>query len=149
MSIFHLFQQLRGRRWLWMLESYWRLWPILLRIKVKQDKWLRAQFTLKQASSVHRSSKHGLKHTIELGMYESVRLAARLHFFEVQCLPRSIALAHMLCARGYDAQLVVGVAASGHGFASHAWVEVSGTIIGEPEDLADNFISLNMPSNET
>ncbi len=76
-------------------------------------------------------------------MHESVRLAARMHFFDAACLPRSIVLADMLKHRGVVAAKVrLGVGLESSSLASHAWVEVNGEPVAEPERMASDFIRI-------
>jgi len=72
-------------------------------------------------------------------MHEAVRVAARLHLFPAACLQRSIVLADMLRARGYSAEVFLGVAKSGMRLSSHAWVEVDGHMVAEPESVVEDF----------
>lgn len=76
-------------------------------------------------------------------MHESVRLAARLHFFAAACLPRSIVLADMLRARGFNAAVLLGVTKVDTRLASHAWVEVNGVMVAEPENVELDFRRVN------
>lgn len=78
-----------------------------------------------------------------LPMYESVRLAARLHVLSMACLPKSIVLADMLCVRGAKASVRIGVGKTGTQLASHAWVEIDGVMIGEPESVSTSFAQIN------
>lgn len=72
-------------------------------------------------------------------MHEAVRLAARLHVLSAACLPRSIVLADMLQSRGHPANVLLGVAKSGQALSSHAWVEVDGFLVAEPESVEQDF----------
>ena len=154
MTIFHVFQRLNGLQWLWLLEAYLRLWAILIRIKVKQQNWLQAQFTFEDSQTEAKETQN----LIALKMHESVRLAARLHFLTVECLPRAIALNAMLRCRGFDTNVVLGVKVNQCNFdadnrfipslASHAWVELSGSMIGEPEAVAGRFVSIGAPVDD-
>jgi hypothetical protein len=135
---FVYFQSLSAdqRRWVW--SAYWRLWPTLLRIKFSQADWLKKQI---EFSSVQDSipKTNSVK---ALDMYESVRLAARLHFMSAECLPRSLVLAAMLNSHGCSAIVRIGVAKANHGIASHAWVEIDGNMVGEVESVSSDFTPL-------
>lgn len=54
-----------------------------------------------------------------------------------QCLPRSIAAAHALLARGCRPELVIGV--SGRPFAAHCWVQCGDVLVTEEMDEVANF----------
>ncbi|RBP49645.1 transglutaminase superfamily protein [Arenicella xantha] len=77
-------------------------------------------------------------------MHESVRLAARLHIVSMACLPRSIVLADMLRRQGDRAIVRIGVNKAGVQFVSHAWVEVDGCMVGEPEHVSEQFALLKL-----
>lgn len=49
-----------------------------------------------------------------------------------QCLPRALAIAHLLAARGVAANLLIGV--SLHPFRAHAWVQVDDAVICDDVD---------------
>ena len=68
-----------------------------------------------------------------------VSMAAGLHFFSMTCLPRALALRWMLSQRGIPAQLRIGINKSSKGVLAHAWVDIQGEMVGEPEDIAERF----------
>lgn len=59
--------------------------------------------------------------------YESIttgfQLACRMHFLNVECLERSVALFQLLSSNGYESRLCVGVKQKP--FLSHAWIETN------------------------
>jgi hypothetical protein len=127
--------------WLWC--AYWRLWPVLLRIKFKQffdgNRWLARKLTVVPSRPTGRVADSSLAAQI----HESVRLASRLHFLDAECLPRSIVLTEMLIARGIQASVVIGVSKKGGQFSSHAWVEVDGIMVAEPESVKGDFAKID------
>lgn len=81
---------------------------------------------------------------------EAVRLAARCHFWRTACLPQSLVLAELLQQRGLAAAVKLGVqkpAGDSGALASHAWVEVDGVLVGEPESVAEDFSQLSSLSD--
>lgn len=54
-----------------------------------------------------------------------------------QCLPRSVALAHLLARSGYPAQLVIGVRL--RPFLAHSWVQQGDVLLNERVDIARTF----------
>lgn len=50
-----------------------------------------------------------------------------------QCLPRTLALAHFLAARGVAANLVIGV--SLHPFRAHAWLQIDDVVVCDDVDV--------------
>ena len=138
----YIFQKLSTRQWCWLWVAYWRLWAALIRIKFKQlfggMDWLAKKITVSGAQVKNGASNS----TLGLEMHESVRLAARLHFYHVECLPKSIVLADMLRERNMDALLVIGVNKDGKALSSHAWVELDGMVIAEPDSIHQDFTAL-------
>ena len=58
----------------------------------------------------------------------SVERAAKL-IPGTTCLPKALAAAKMLCSRGYDCDLRLGLKEDAGRVAAHAWVEVAGEVI--------------------
>lgn len=65
--------------------------------------------------------------------------AAAHHLWPMTCLPRALALRRMLARRGIPATLRIGVRRAGASLAAHAWIEVGGAAIGEPEAIEERF----------
>ncbi len=145
LSKYKAFQRLSAKQWLWLAEAYGRLWPILLRIKVKQGTWLREQIQLTDYTEEEHSMQMSV-HELAAPMHEAVRLAARLHFLPAHCLPKSIALMQMLKARKLDAQVKIGISKKVDSLSSHAWVECEGFKVAEPESVAQEFTELGAPA---
>jgi hypothetical protein len=68
-----------------------------------------------------------------------VHFASRLHHLPMTCLPRTFTLRWMLNRRGMPAQVQIGVTKSPQGIHAHAWLEVDGQQVGEPEDVTERF----------
>jgi hypothetical protein len=68
--------------------------------------------------------------------------AAAHHVWPMRCLPRSIALQQLLATRGVPARLRIGVRKESGGLTAHAWVEVGGQAVGEPEPVEARFLPL-------
>jgi hypothetical protein len=132
------FQRLSARQWWWVLCAYARLIGVQLRIKLKQHNWLRQKLVDIGVESAIPSSQDPACSAL----YESVRLAARLQIWATACLPRSIVLADMLISRGWPAKVVLGVAKKGEAIGSHAWVEVNGSMVGEPQSVSAEFVPI-------
>ena len=71
-----------------------------------------------------------------------VSMAARLHLIRMTCLPRALALRWMLSRHAVPGQLRIGMNKTSTGLLAHAWVEVQGKMIGEPDDIAERFEAL-------
>lgn len=65
--------------------------------------------------------------------------AARLHLLPMTCLVQSLALRRMLTRRGIASRLNLGAARDPRGFRAHAWLEVDGESLGEPQDAGGAF----------
>lgn len=72
----------------------------------------------------------------------AVSRAAAHHLWAMTCLPRALALQRMLARRGIAAALRIGVRKEAGTLAAHAWVEVGGLALGEPEEIAERFRAL-------
>lgn len=124
--------------------AYWRLWPVLLRIKFKQffgdARWLKEKITIVQNETKNKMSDS----LLAAQMHESVRLAARLHFLAAECLPKSIVLADMLSTKGFHSRVVIGVSKKNDALLSHAWVELEGVMVAEPESIQNDFTTLTL-----
>lgn len=149
------FHALGAYKWWCVWVAYWRLWVVQIRLKLKhrlnQQQWLNLKLhyanNLRTAQSSEIVSNNlvqqdGLLHAMRV--HESVRLAARLHFVEQACLPKSIVLADMLNAQGAQAQVMLGVSKQNGQFRSHAWVEIEGQMVSEPENVLQDFKPVNL-----
>jgi hypothetical protein len=73
-----------------------------------------------------------------------VRLAAGACrvIYRARCLPRSLVLERVLVRHGTPAGLRIGVRVESGQFAAHAWVEVQGRPVAEPEGIDLRFAPL-------
>ncbi len=89
-------------------------------------------------------ANHKLEMDYALRWHEYLRLASRLPLWRntrvPTCLVRSCALTLLLQARGWQPQLRLGVSKRGGQIASHAWVELGGVMVGEPANVASDFV---------
>ncbi len=136
------FKQQGIKAWCWCFIAYWRLWSVVIKLRFLSFDWLKPKLTLAQESA--DNSVLPMSGNVSLlALHEAVRLAARLHFVSAQCLPKSLVLASMLRRAGHDSRVVIGVAKSEDGLASHAWVEVleqgQYAMLGEPEPVPSRF----------
>lgn len=58
------------------------------------------------------------------------------------CVPRSLALVHLLRLHGFPAEIRVGMRRAGPGFAGHAWVVHHGTVIAQGSEFVASFVPL-------
>lgn len=72
-------------------------------------------------------------------LFRLLGYASKLHILGMTCLHRSLALAWMLKRRGVPSEIQIGVRESQGLFRAHAWVEVQGHRVGEPEEIASPF----------
>ncbi len=72
----------------------------------------------------------------------AVARAAAHHLRPMTCLPRALALQRMLAQRGIPSVLRIGVRKEAATFTAHAWVEVEGRALGEPEAIEERFRAL-------
>lgn len=144
-------QSLSLQQWWWVACACLRLIVVQIRIKLKQQSWLRSKLAMAPLLPSRKSSpplelelivKSPERH-FALSMHEAVRIAARIQIWSTACLPRSIVLAEMLLKRGHQAQLMLGVSKANGVFSSHAWVELNGQPVGEPEQVGSEFSAFN------
>lgn len=163
-------KKLTFRQWLWLFEAWFRLLPVRARIHFREPEWLTDQVDfgdLPGELEWPEPASHGrLRWAAD--MHEAVRLAARLQPGNAACLPRSLVLAAMLKARlpepdvaagaapdsapgstkGTDSSVPVrapirvrlGISRDQGKLASHAWVEMGGQMVCEPETVGEDFI---------
>ncbi len=77
------------------------------------------------------------------GRQRLISMAAHWHPLSMTCLPRALTLRWMLGRRGMTTQLCIGINKSSTGMFAHAWVELDGQAIGEPEDITERFMVLS------
>ncbi|MEO7189936.1 MAG: lasso peptide biosynthesis B2 protein [Vicinamibacterales bacterium] len=68
-----------------------------------------------------------------------VRLRQLLRVIDTDCVPRSLILYRELSRLGRNPRLCVGFKNSGTTLEGHAWIEVDGRAIGEPDPAAAGF----------
>ena len=134
-------------QWCWLIEAYFRLWRAHFKIKLLNTNWLRSEIEQTNQGPFEVKVQPNKASAIDVAVFlhESVRLAARLHLFATDCLPKSIVLKEMLVARGINAQLCLGVNSAEDNIKSHAWVEVDSIMIGEPETVNKDFHMVSKP----
>lgn len=102
--------------------------------------------TFRMASKVARLGRRSTRRNAEALPPEDLWLAvnriAERFPLATTCVPRSIALWVMLRRRGIPAEMRIGVSDGSAGFASHAWVEISGEPVGETKSSLESFLPL-------
>lgn len=78
-----------------------------------------------------------------------VDAAARNHLYPMTCLRRSLVLQRLLAGRGLPSSLRFGVLKTEGDLVAHAWVEVDGRPIGEPEQLTQQYALLVSQAERT
>ena len=68
-----------------------------------------------------------------------VSAAASYHFLRIQCLERSLVLQRLLAGAGVPSELKIGIEKVEGRLHAHAWVEVDGRPISEPEAIEARF----------
>jgi hypothetical protein len=130
-----LVSQLSLGDWLVLVEAWWALLGFFLALRWLNFDRLEA-FTRPAAGKVPSSSEAlQWAHNRQ----KVVSLAGRLHLLSMTCLPRAITLRWMLSRHAIPAELRIGVNKASTRMVAHAWVEVEGEAIGEPEDITERF----------
>ena len=71
-----------------------------------------------------------------------VEAASRNHLYPMTCLRRALALQWMLARRGIIAELRIGVQRQAKTLQAHAWLELGGVPISDPETITERFTTL-------
>lgn len=71
-----------------------------------------------------------------------VAAAANNHLWPMRCLERSLTSQRMLRKRGIDAELEIGVQKQGPELEAHAWLEIDGQPLAEPEGVSQRFLPI-------
>ena len=129
--------------WLLLAETWWVLLGFSLALRWGSLERLQDKFRLKEAKRVDLSGVLAFAHRLQ----KLVSLAARYHLLSMTCLIRACTLHWMLSKRGIPSRLCIGVNKSLVGIQAHAWVEVMGQAIGEPEDIDEIFKVLSQSLN--
>ena len=111
-------------------------------------KWLEEKMNLPDKGEiVDRPGRKTENLEYAANWHEAIRLAARLPLWKRQnipaCLPKALALHKLLLAHGMPAVLCLGVSKRGRQLASHAWVELYDQMVGEPANVAEEFVKVN------
>ena len=78
-----------------------------------------------------------------------MRIASRNHLVPMTCLRRALTLQWLLVRRGIQTELRIGVKKnSNQRIEAHAWLEYSGTPIGEPEVVTERYAILSSIQNQ-
>jgi hypothetical protein len=78
------------------------------------------------------------------GLVVAVDRAARYGLFRPTCLVRAVALERMIVRAGVGPAVVrVGVLTGGDAFMAHAWIELSGRVVGDDPSRVAQFTPLH------
>jgi hypothetical protein len=121
------------QRRLW-LRAWWTLLSADLRLRLSPARAL--------ARALADSGGGGAADARAAEIAHAVASAAAHHLWPMRCLPRSLALSDLLRGLGVAARVRIGVRNHPGALAAHAWVEVAGVAVGEPEAIEDRFLPL-------
>ena len=123
-----------------LFEAWWRLLAAALRLRFAPRRTVTraVRETAAPDGPEERYDKGGTVPAVAL----AVARAAAHHLQPMTCLPRALALQRMLARRGVDSVLRIGVRKEAEAIAAHAWVEVDGRAVGEPEAIETRFRAL-------
>lgn len=121
-----------------LFEAWWRLLGAAMRLRFAPHRTVEYA-VLAAAPPAGSAADREMVHAVA----RAVARAAAHHLQPMTCLPRALALQRMLARRGIAARLTIGVRKEGGGpgtVAAHAWVEVGGQAVGEPEAIAQHYL---------
>jgi Transglutaminase-like superfamily len=100
-------------------------------------------FTSGKTADTHRRNSSSLMDRSGLdgarGIATKLDLAARHLFFRTNCLERSLALRWLLRRRGITAVLRIGARKESERFEAHAWIELNGVVLNDPDEAHLHF----------
>jgi hypothetical protein len=131
-------RQLSPGDWPGLVEAWWVLLGYFLAIRLVKFDRLK-EFPLR---TNNKTMTQADTLTFVWERQRLVSMAARLHLLSITCLPRALTLRWMLGRRGVTTQLCIGINRFASGMLAHAWVELDGQAIGEPEDITERFMVL-------
>ncbi len=142
-----LFLALPGLERRLLFEAWWRLLSAALRLRLAPRRTLAQALLPGAAPAVGAAVGEAIPASAGDAALAVARAAGH-HLWPMTCLPRSLALQRMLARRGIAASLAIGVRREGGDagmIAAHAWVEVGGQAVGEPEAVEERFRPLLPP----
>jgi len=99
----------------------------------------RIQERLRSSSARRRAARAPLS---QERLAQLVATASRHHLVSSHCLQRALVLEALLGEHGQPAELRIGVRRSKGSLEAHAWVEISGQPLAEPETIGERFFTL-------
>ena len=130
--------------WLLLAQAWWVL--IGFSVKLRLSSLERLQKRVRVNFGNKRDPSEVLAWAQELE--KLVYLASSLHLACMTCLVRACSLQWMLGRSGIPSRLCIGVNNSLPGMHAHAWVQVMGQALGEPEDIEERFKVLEPSSSQ-
>lgn len=124
---------LRLLRWSLRVRGYGRTFTSLQR---------RVQFHSRETGTGLRS------HEEVRALCRMVRAALRYSFAQFSCLEESLTLWYLLRKRGIPACLRIGVRKENESFEAHAWVELCGEALNQPEELHRHYAAFEQDFDE-
>jgi hypothetical protein len=124
--------------WLLLAQAWWVLFGFFLSLHWISLERLEKSFHLARGKKVDPSGVLVFARRLQ----KLVFLASRLHLLSITCLARACTLHWMLGRRGIPSRLCIGMNRSLVGIHAHAWVELMGQAVGEPEDIDERFTVL-------
>jgi hypothetical protein len=90
----------------------------------------------KSVEADRRSASRVNPSTVDMASAIAMKLdlAARHLFFRTNCLERSLALRWLLRRRGIAAELRIGARKESALFEAHAWIELDGVVLNDPDE---------------
>lgn len=96
-----------------------------------------------------RETGTGLRSQEEVrALCQMVRAALRYSFAQFSCLEESLTLWYLLRKQGIPACLRIGVRKENERFEAHAWVELRGEALNEPEELHRHYAAFEQDFDE-
>lgn len=103
----------------------------------------------RRVESHARETGTGLQSHEEVrALCQMVRAALRYSFAQFSCLEESLTLWYLLRKQGIPACLRIGVRKENERFEAHAWVELRGEALNQPEELHRHYAAFEQDFDE-
>lgn len=119
------------------LISYWYLFYFYMMLR---RKGLPKVIQELEGDKRRKARKNKINHACIVSGFQ---LACKMHFLNVECLERSVALFKLLILNNYESQLCIGVRRKP--FLSHAWIETNISELDESKNRDKFHVFLIVP----
>lgn len=127
----------------WLLAQAIVVLP-MMRMALRLMGFKRTHLTLRRLRPIRGKEEGATRRSMEEAARAAqlVYAAARHGLLDRNCLTQSLTLWWLLRRRGIESEICIGVRKVGDGLEAHAWVEHSGNVLGDHQDVGRHFTPL-------